>query len=69
VTYAQVIDVPVPVEIYDALHAEILRGGGDTVDGLLVHIGRSDMPLGLDVVVSSRRHHRCHRRRTRRQPR
>jgi hypothetical protein len=40
VTYAHVIDVPAPVEMYDALHAEILRRSGDTVDGLLVHIGR-----------------------------
>jgi hypothetical protein len=39
-TYAHVIDVPAPVEMYDTLHAEILRRSGDTVDGLLVHIGR-----------------------------
>ena len=39
-TYAHVIDVPAPVEMYDALHAEILRRGGATVDGLLVHVGR-----------------------------
>jgi len=39
-TYAHVIDVPAPVEMYDALHAEILRRSGATVDGLLVHVGR-----------------------------
>jgi hypothetical protein len=40
VTYAHVIDVPAPVEMYDVLHAEILRRSGATVDGLLVHVGR-----------------------------
>jgi hypothetical protein len=40
VTYAHVIDVPAPVEMYDALHAEIVRRSGATVDGLLVHVGR-----------------------------
>ena len=40
VTYAHVIDVPAPVEMYDALHAVILRRSGATVDGLLVHVGR-----------------------------
>jgi hypothetical protein len=40
VTYAYVVDVPAPVEMYDALHAEILRRGGATVEGLLVHVGR-----------------------------
>jgi hypothetical protein len=39
-TYAHVIDVPAPVEMYDALHAEILRRSGGSVDGLLVHVGR-----------------------------
>jgi len=39
-TYAVVIDVPAPVEMYDALHAEIVRRSGTTVDGLLVHVGR-----------------------------
>jgi len=40
VTYAYVVDVSAPVEMYDALHAEILRRSGETVDGLLVHVGR-----------------------------
>ena len=39
-TYAHVTDVPAPVEMYDALHAEIVRRSGETVDGLLVHVGR-----------------------------
>jgi hypothetical protein len=40
-TYAHVVDVPAPVEMYDALHAEIVRRSGETVDGLLVHVGRA----------------------------
>jgi hypothetical protein len=39
-TYAHVVDVPAPVEMYDALHREIVRQGGERVDGLLVHVGR-----------------------------
>jgi hypothetical protein len=34
-----VIDVPAPIEFYDALHAEIGRREKD-VEGLLVHLGR-----------------------------
>ena len=33
-------DVSAPVEMYDAVHAEVLRRAGTTVDGLLVHIAR-----------------------------
>jgi hypothetical protein len=40
VTYAHVVDVAAPVELYDALHAEIVRASAGTVDGLLVHVGR-----------------------------
>jgi hypothetical protein len=39
-TYAHVVDVSAPVEMYDALHAEIVRRSDATVDGLLVHVGR-----------------------------
>jgi hypothetical protein len=35
-----VMDVPAPVELYDALHAEINRRTAGRVDGLLVHVGR-----------------------------
>jgi hypothetical protein len=38
-TYAHVVDVAAPIEMYDALHAEIVRQSGGTVDGLLVHLG------------------------------
>ena len=30
-----------PVEMYDGMHAEILRRVGMSFDGLLVHIGRA----------------------------
>ena len=40
--YGYVMDVPAPIEFYDAMHAEIGRrtaaAGG--VDGMLLHVGR-----------------------------
>jgi hypothetical protein len=55
--YAHVVDVPAPVEMYDALHAEILRRGGATVDGLLVHVGRAtDAGFQVLEVWESRSH-------------
>ena len=38
--YAFVLDVPAPIEFYDALHAEIGRRTVGNPDGLLVHVGR-----------------------------
>jgi hypothetical protein len=42
VVYGYVMDVPAPIEFYDAMHAEIGRrtaaAGG--VDGMLLHVGR-----------------------------
>jgi len=39
--YAFVMDVPAPIEFYDALHAEIGRSIPATgVDGMLLHVGR-----------------------------
>jgi hypothetical protein len=40
-TFGMVLDVPAPIELYDGLHAAVLRHGGDTPDGLLLHIGRA----------------------------
>ena len=40
-TWGVMTDVPAPVEMYDAVHAEVLRRAGTTVDGLLVHIARA----------------------------
>ena len=39
--YGYVMDVPAPVEFYDALHAEITRRSGGGPEGLLVHLGRA----------------------------
>ena len=39
-TWGVVIDVPAPIEMYDAVHAEIRRRVGQAVDGLLVHLSR-----------------------------
>ena len=38
--YGVITTVPAPVEMYDGMHAELLRRAG-FVDGLLVHIGRA----------------------------
>ena len=39
-TYGVQVDVTAPVEMYDAMHAEVVRLTGARVDGLLLHIGR-----------------------------
>jgi hypothetical protein len=39
-TWGVLMDVAAPVEMYDALHQELLRTTGATVDGLLVHVAR-----------------------------
>jgi hypothetical protein len=36
-----VMDVPAPIEFYDALHAEIGRRTAGGVDGMLLHVGRA----------------------------
>ena len=38
--YAVATEVSAAPELYDAVHAELLRRGGGSIDGLLVHIGR-----------------------------
>ncbi len=40
-TYGVVFDVRAPVEMYDAVHAEVLRRAGRSVDGLLCHVARA----------------------------
>ena len=40
-TYGFVMDVPAPIEFYDALHAEVTRRSGGGPEGLLVHLGRA----------------------------
>ena len=39
--YGVITTVPAPVEMYDAVHAEMLKRAGTSVDGLLVHVGRA----------------------------
>jgi hypothetical protein len=41
--YGVVTAVPAPVEIYDRMHAELIKRAGTPVDGLglLVHVGRA----------------------------
>jgi hypothetical protein len=39
--YGVVTSFPAPVEMYDRIHAEMLRRVGMSFDGLLVHIGRA----------------------------
>ena len=38
--YGIVTNVPAPVEMYDALHAEVVRRGVDASGALLVHLAR-----------------------------
>jgi hypothetical protein len=46
--YGIISTIPAPVEMYDAVHGEILRRFG-AFDGLLVHIGRTTTD-GFQVV-------------------
>ena len=39
-TWAVTMDVPEPVELYDAVHRALLERTGGVVDGLLVHLAR-----------------------------
>jgi hypothetical protein len=40
-THGLVMDVPAPIEFYDALHAEVGRRSAGGADGLLLHVGRA----------------------------
>jgi hypothetical protein len=40
-THGLLMNVPAPIEFYDALHAEVGRRGTGEVDGLLLHVGRA----------------------------
>ena len=49
-TYAFTVRVPLPIEVYEASHAEILRGAGEGgADGLIVHMARA-LPDGFEVL-------------------
>ena len=47
-TYGFVMDVPAPIELYDAMHTEVLRRAPDGVDGLLLHVCRQT-PGGFQI--------------------
>lgn len=40
-TWGVTVDVPAPVDLYDAMHATLLRRTGASVEGLLVHVARA----------------------------
>jgi hypothetical protein len=40
-THGLVMDVPAPIEFYDAVHAEVARRSAGVADGLLLHVGRA----------------------------
>lgn len=48
-THGLVIDVPAPMDVYDALHAEVGRRSTGRADGLLLHIGRPT-PGGFQLI-------------------
>jgi len=48
-THGLVMDVPAPIEFYDAVHAEIGRRSAGEADGLLLHVGRATSD-GFQVV-------------------
>jgi hypothetical protein len=39
--YGVITTVPAPVEMYDGMHAAMIKRAGTSVDGLLVHVGRA----------------------------
>jgi hypothetical protein len=40
-THGLVMNVPAPINFYDALHGEVARRSTAGVDGLLLHVGRA----------------------------
>ncbi|GAA2722489.1 hypothetical protein [Cellulomonas aerilata] len=47
--YGIVTNVAAPPAMYDALHAEVVRRGGDTAGALILHLGRATA-TGFQVV-------------------
>lgn len=48
-TYGFVMDVPAPIQFYDALHAELARRASGGVDGLLLHLAR-ETGAGFQII-------------------
>jgi hypothetical protein len=49
VVHAVILDVPAPVEVYDAVHAQLLQHDVTSIEGLILHLGRS-IPEGFQVI-------------------
>jgi hypothetical protein len=55
--YGFVMDVPAPVEAYEAMHAEINRRVTEPVEGMLFHLGRAtDRGFQIVEVWDSKEH-------------
>jgi hypothetical protein len=48
-THGLVMNVPAPIEFYDAVHAEVGSRMSGPVEGLLCHVGRPT-PTGFQVI-------------------
>lgn len=48
-TYAFLVDAPMPVEMYDAVHAAAVSEAGESTQGLLVHVAWATA-TGFEVV-------------------
>ena len=49
-TYAFTVRVPLPIEVYDLTHAEVLKGSADQgADGLILHMSRA-LPDGFEIL-------------------
>ena len=48
-TYGFVMDVPAPIEAYEALHAELTRRITGPVEGMLFHVGRATV-RGFQII-------------------
>lgn len=48
-TWAVSMHVAAPVDVYDAMHRELLDAAGTGVDGLLVHLARPT-PTGFEII-------------------
>ena len=51
--YGVITTVPAPVEMYDKMHAELIRRAGPSVEGLLVHVGGA---TGVQGALRPRQH-------------
>jgi hypothetical protein len=59
-TYGFVMDVPAPIALYDALHAELGRRDTGVGRGMLLHLGRAT-PTGFQVIEVWESKEQCER--------